>query len=130
MSDNTKNSPELVHWFEIPVNDLAKSAKFYEALFDAPLINHNDNGKVEALVPNGSGTAPCGSLFSDPRRPTQPGSGVILYFLARGGVKRTLHRVVEAGGKVVKPATSIAPNGTIALVADLDGNVIGLHEEP
>ena len=35
-----------------------------------------------------------------------------------------------AGAKIVQPRTEIGPHGTIALIEDLDGNVIGLHANP
>jgi len=36
-------------------------------------------------------------------------------------------RAVAAGGKVVQPTTDLGPHGTIALIRDLDGNVVGIH---
>ncbi|HWO22988.1 MAG TPA: VOC family protein [Kofleriaceae bacterium] len=126
---NAAVTPELVHWFEIPVSDLSKATAFYEAMLDTKLIQHAEDGVAQAMVPNALQTAPCGALFADPTRPPRRGHGTVVYLLARGGVKRTLARAVEAGGKVVKHATPIPPNGTIALVEDPDGNLIGLHDE-
>jgi len=54
----------------------------------------------------------------------------VLYLHATDGVARCLSRAVEAGAKVVQPRTEIGPHGAIALIEDLDGNVIGLHEHP
>jgi uncharacterized protein len=71
-----------------------------------------------------------GALVSDPKRPPRPGSGTVVYLHARDGVARTLSRAIEAGAKVIQPRTPIDPHGTIALIEDLDGNVVGLHEEP
>ena len=54
----------------------------------------------------------------------------MIYLHATDGVSSCLSRAVEAGGKVVQPRTEIGPHGAIALIEDLDGNVIGLHEHP
>lgn len=42
-------------------------------------------------------------------------------------VASAVTRGVAAGAKVVQPATSTGPMGTIALLGDLDGNVFGVH---
>jgi len=36
-------------------------------------------------------------------------------------------RAKQAGGQIVKEKFSIGDYGNIALVSDLDGNIIGLH---
>ena len=35
----------------------------------------------------------------------------------------------KAGGKVVMPRTEIGPQGSIAVMADTEGNQVGLHQE-
>lgn len=126
MTNNTNKHP-VINWFEIPVSDLARSTRLYEAMLDIKLLQIPDAQhaifKGDALEGTG------GALVVDPKRKRGPG-GTTIYLNARDGVDRALARAVEAGAKVVMPPTSIAPNGTIALVEDLDGNVIGLHTEP
>lgn len=36
-------------------------------------------------------------------------------------------RVVEAGGKIERPKTSIGPYGYITLAYDTEGNMFGIH---
>ena len=38
----------------------------------------------------------------------------------------TLEKVTEAGGRVLLPLTTVAPDTTIALFADPEGHVIGI----
>ncbi len=44
-----------------------------------------------------------------------------------GYVEEVLRRVEKAGGKIALPRTSIGEMGYIAMVADTEGNVVGLH---
>ena len=50
----------------------------------------------------------------------------IVYFVTEDCGKAA-QRAKAAGGQIVKDKFSIGQYGNIALVADLDGNIIGLH---
>ncbi len=64
----------------------------------------------------------------DPRRrPTT--DGAIVYLRAKGGIDGCIERATRAGGKVVLPKTGIGDPGYIAIVADTEGNHVGLHME-
>jgi predicted enzyme related to lactoylglutathione lyase len=52
--------------------------------------------------------------------------GVTIY-LDVAAVQPAVDRAVAAGGKIVDPVTDIGPFGTIALIGDSDGNVVGVH---
>jgi len=120
----------IVNWFEIPVTHIAKATAMYEAMLDTKLSLSDFAGVPHAVMSNSDATCLSGALFSDPKRPPRRGSGTVIYLHATDGVARCLARAVEAGAKVVQPRTEIGPHGAIALVEDLDGNVIGLHEPP
>jgi predicted enzyme related to lactoylglutathione lyase len=132
MTTTNTNSPSIkvVNWFDIPVTDIGKAAALYSAMLDRKLELSSFGGVAHALFPHGGENCVSGALVSDAKRPPRPGSGTIIYLAATDGIARCLARAVEAGAKVVQPETSIAPHGSIALIEDLDGNVIGLHEEP
>lgn len=133
----TQVSPQLkqrLHIILLGVNDVAKSAAFYEALgwqrapsshagfvkfdlggFALALISREDFAK-DALQPS-----PQGSGFS----------GVALIHLVRTAdeVAQTLARAVEAGGTLVKPATK-TQWGTAGYFRDPDGHLFEVdHEE-
>lgn len=122
-------SKNVVNWFEIPVTSIERSAAFYGAMLDCKLELSSFGGVPHAVFPH-SEACVGGALISDAKRPPKRGSGTVIYLAASDGLSRCLSRAVEAGAKVVQPATDIGPNGAIALVEDFDGNVIGLHEEP
>ena len=124
----TQTTRNTINWFEIPVRDIAKAKALYGAMLDAELHVADFGGIPHAVFPHGNATV-SGALVVDPKR--SPGaSGPLLYLDAPDGVARCVARALEAGAKLVQPATPIGPHGTIAVIEDLDGNVIGLHEEP
>lgn len=132
MTTKPKNpaAKNIINWFEIPVTDIQKSALLYEAMLDTKLAMSDFGGIPHAVISNGDQTCVSGALVADPKRPPRAGAGTLLYLDAPDGVARCVARAVEAGAKVVQPLTAIDPHGAIALLEDLDGNVIGLHEPP
>ena len=132
MTTTTTNTPSttVVNWFEIPVSDIAKASALYAAMLDTQLQQSVFGGIPHAVLTNQDMSCVSGALVSDPKRPPQRGNGTVIYLHATDGVARCVARAVEAGAKVVQPLTIINPHGTIALIEDLDGNVIGLHEHP
>lgn len=131
MTNQSKDKPivHIVNWFEIPVADLAKASAFYGAMLDCKLNLTDFGGVPHAIFATTDPRAVGGALICDPRRRAMHG-GTTLYLHATDGVARCLSRAVEAGAKVIQPVTPIDPHGTIALIEDLDGNVVGLHEPP
>lgn len=126
MATNTTSSslPLNVNWFEIAVSDLAKATKLYEATFDTALKVAPFNGIPHAIFQAGERSS--GALIQDPARPAKAGHSTVIY-LQVPSVKDALARAAEAGAKIVQPETSIGPQGFVGLIADLDGNVVGLH---
>ena len=123
-------TPKLVHWFEISVTDIVQAAALYEAMLDTKLEHSVFEGIPHAVLSNPDRASLSGTLIADPARPPTRGGGTVLYLRATDGVQRCVARALEAGAKLVQPPTQIGPHGTIALIEDLDGNVVGLHEEP
>lgn len=130
-SPSTSPAPaQLVNWFEIPVSNMTKAKALYEAMLDTKLEVSDFGGIPHAVISNSDHTCVSGALIVDPKRPPKRGSGTVIYLNAADGVDRCLSRALEAGAKVVQPVTSIGEHGTIALIEDLDGNVVGLHAQP
>lgn len=120
----------VVGWFKIPVQDMNRAAKFYEAVFDLKLSRHQLGPLEMAWFPwveKGMG-AP-GSLvrFKEAYKPSL--DGVLVYFTAfSGDVSVELSRVEAAGGKVLQPKRLISSeHGYMGLFLDSEGNRIALH---
>lgn len=104
-----------------PVKDLAKAKSLYGKLLgekpyaDAPYYVGFRVGELEiGLDPNGHKqglTAPLG------------------YFQVED-IQDSLKSLVEAGSSIVSPARDVGKGLLVASVKDVDGNVIGLRQEP
>jgi predicted enzyme related to lactoylglutathione lyase len=115
----------VIDWFEIPTGDLARSAKFYEAVLGVHLKRETFGGVPQAMF-LGSKDGVGGALIQDARRkPTA--EGTLVYLNAGKDLDGCLSRAVSAGGRVVLPKTDIGEPGFIAIFADPDGNTVGLH---
>ena len=128
MTTPATSSPSITHvnWFEIAVSNLDRSAALYEATLATTLERETFMAVPHAMFPCRDGVI--GALITDPARPVRAGHSTVIY-LRVVDVASAVQRAVAAGAKVVRPATSIGPMGTIALLGDLDGNVFGVHAE-
>jgi predicted enzyme related to lactoylglutathione lyase len=116
------NSP--ITWFELPTTDLARARAFYEDVLSVSLRQEVFGGMPMAIFPYEGGVG--GALIQDTRSlPSR--DGAIVYLDTRGELDACLARVARAGGRVLVPRTDIGPPGFIALIADTEGNRVGLH---
>lgn len=114
-------------WFEIPVRDLAAAQRFYETLLGRPMRGTEDVGGEHMAVFAHDKPGAGGCLVQRPGHRAVPG-GTLVYLDSAPSVQAALDRAQAAGGRVVTPRTLIAPGiGYFAHVADVDGNVVGLH---
>jgi predicted enzyme related to lactoylglutathione lyase len=110
-------------WFDIPVADLDRAAKFYSAVlgigvhkeqygdFAFCVFDHQD-GNGGCLVPN---AAEIGA------------GGVMLYLNADGRIRQAVAEVEPHGGRVIEPVHPIGPHGFRAVIHDSEGNRLALH---
>lgn len=128
------NKENIVGWFEIYVEDMARARKFYETVFNIKLeslgVPESEADVREMLTfPGAMGTYGCpGALVYIPGVPIG-GSGIMIYFSCEDcAVEES--RVVDAGGRVEKPKSPIGEYGFVSIVQDSEGNFIGLHTAP
>lgn len=121
MSDNAIT----VNWFEIPVSDMARAAKFYEAILGVDLIPMDMPDIKMKAIPGADGM-PVGALVQTAHN--QPsGTGPLIYLGNGGDLATVLDKVADAGGQVLVPKTDIGQYGYMAQFADTEGNRIALH---
>ncbi|MBB1473037.1 VOC family protein [Luteimonas sp. MC1782] len=128
MEGCAKGNP--VVWFEIHVRDLAKAKAFYEAMLDTtlePLADPTAEGTLAMFAfpadPQGFGAG--GALVHAPD--AQPSAGGLMVYFGSDDCAAPLARALAAGGREVSGKESIGPYGFCAVVADPDGNHVGLH---
>lgn len=111
----------VVH-FEIGVADPSRSKAFYSELFEWK-IEADDNGY--GLVDTETDVGINGGIMGMPQ-------GVPPYVTVYVGVddlETYLERAEALGGRTVRPRMPVGEMGAFALLADPDGNVIGLFQE-
>ena len=118
-----------ISWFEIPVEDLERAKKFYEAIFAATFttMRAGPGGPRLALFPVDPTKAVGGALAQGSGySPTTFGAKV--YLSAGEDLAVVLDRVEDAGGTIAVPKTQISPQfGYMAAFIDTEGNWVGLH---
>lgn len=123
MSDLNTEHNRLV-WFDIPVADVERAAAFYRAVLriDVHVVPMGEGklGVLEHREGNG------GCLVHDPEAINRLG-GILVYLNAAGRIRDAVRQAEALGGRVLEPITHIGEHGFRAIVADSEGNRIGLH---
>lgn len=118
-----------VGWFEIYVQDIERAKRFYEAVFQVKLEQLNSPAGMETemwafpMVKDARGIT--GALVKMKDGPSG-GNSVLVYFMCTDCAIEAA-RAAVSGGKIVREKVSIGQYGFISLVADTEGNMIGLH---
>lgn len=118
----------VVH-FEIPVTDMERAVRFYEAVFATGLTRQVVDGHEMAFFPRADGRPGASGALAkgDVYVPTK--AGAILYFDVPQ-IEPVLERAVVQGGKVLYPKKDIGEGGFVAEIEDSEGNRIALSAPP
>lgn len=116
---------DAINWFEIPVRDLDRATRFYEAMLDKKLKREIFGGMQMATFQTSDRADVGGSLVLDPKR--EPSGAGALVYLDAPDLDDCISRAKKAGGTVELPKTDIGDPGHIAIVRDTEGNRVGLH---
>lgn len=121
--DNMKNIISIV---EIPVTDLSRSIKFYQAVLGMVIEEVDMGGTRMGVLPGDDKTVNVVLVKGDDYTPAT--GGVVVYLNAGDDLQPMLDNVAKNGGQVIVPKTAISPAmGYFALFLDVEGNKIGLH---
>lgn len=123
----------MVNWFELPVTDMDRAVKFYNAVFNIEISIHEMGPLVMGWFPfteaqNSPGAAGSLVLHKEAYIPSSD-KGALIYFSSRtGNLEDELSRIEAAGGKILQPKTQISEEyGYMALFLDTEGNRVALH---
>lgn len=116
----------IANWFEVPVKDLERAARFYEKVFEVKLTHEVMGGMKMAMFPflNGSPGAAGTLMHADSYVPSH--AGTVVYFSVED-IEEILRRVSANGGRTLMPKTDIGQYGFIAQYEDTEGNRLALH---
>jgi uncharacterized protein len=121
-------SVNILNWFEISVNDIARAKKFYETIFSIEMQEMEMMGMKMAFFPGDDMRSKVGGgLVQGPmHKPSADGAKV--YLNANDGMEGILAKIEPAGGKVTMPKTLITEDiGYMAWFIDSEGNGMALH---
>lgn len=121
----------MVGWFEIPVEDMNRAQKFYEAVFSVTIQVQDFGGVLMGWFPFAEDKpGASGSLIKQESYTPSSSDGVLVYF-ASVDVAIELAKVEAHGGKIIQGKTQISPEiGYMAIFIDSEGNRIALHSRP
>jgi uncharacterized protein len=108
-------------YLEIPTTNIPRSVDFYTKVFGWKTRKRGDGA-----VAFDDGVEVSGSWVTG--RPSSSNPGLLVYVMV-DSVNKTVESIKAHGGRIVQPLGADAPEKT-ARFADLDGNVLGLYEEP
>lgn len=118
----------LMPWFEIYVEDMTRARTFYEGLLGVELtVEDMPGGEMEMYLFPGEMDLPgaAGALIKHPiRGPNEQGH--LLYFSVPD-CEVTAQWAAAADVPVFVEKQSIGEHGFIAIIADSEGNAVGLH---
>lgn len=119
---------DFVSWFEIPVYDIHRAAKFYNDIYSMEMEVGYNGDFAMAYFPAYKGIG--GALIAGPGCIPND-TGVLIYLNAGNDLDSVLGRVELAGGRVIMSKTLISESaGNFALFIDSEGNRLALHEGP
>jgi uncharacterized protein len=126
LNKKNKNMINPVNWFEIAVSDLARAKKFYGAVFACEFTDIPMGDEMMAMFPwTPGGTNASGALVTGPNyAPSMTGTKI--YFTCQD-VNTEAALVESNGGKIIVPKMNLGEFGFMALFADTEGNLVGLH---
>jgi uncharacterized protein len=116
----------VVH-FEIPVTDMDRAIRFYEAVFVIKLMRQEVDGYTMAFFPRADGKPGASGALAKGDVYVPSKAGAILYFDVRR-IDPVLERAAVQGGKVLYPKKDIGEAGFVAEIEDSEGNRIALSE--
>ncbi|WP_111709310.1 VOC family protein [Lutibacter citreus] len=122
----------LVCWFQIPVNDMARAVKFYETIFSVKIKVENFGEELIGWFPASEDkTAPNagGQLIFNPKYYKPNPNGTLIYFASQtNNLNDELSRIEAAGGKVIVEKMQITEKiGFMGAFIDSEGNRMALH---
>ncbi len=114
----------VVH-FEIPVTDMDRAIRFYEAVFAVKLSRQEVDGYIMAFFPRADGKPGASGALAKGDVYLPAKSGAVLYFDVPA-IEPVLEGARAHGGAVLYPKKDIGEAGFVAEIEDSEGNRIAL----
>lgn len=121
--------PSAVNWFQIPATDFTRARTFYETICGFWLEKMDGPPNMEMWAfPADWRSGEVGGALVCGEGAVPSAAGTMVFLNADPDLQAVLDRVEGAGGKVLVPKTATTMDGGyFALIADTEGNTVGLH---
>jgi uncharacterized protein len=118
-----------LNWFQIPASDGARARTFYETICDVQLRELMPGGPMQMYgFPVEAAKGEIGGAIVSGEGAVPSATGTIVFLRGDPDLQTVLDRVEGAGGKILMPKTKIDDEtGYFAMIADTEGNTVGLH---
>jgi uncharacterized protein len=123
--------PSAINWFQIPASDFARAKTFYETICGFSLEKMEGPPHMEMWAfPADRRSGEIGGHLVSGEGAVPSASGTVVFLNADPDLQVVLDRVEGAGGKVLMPKTPTSMDaGYFAMIADTEGNTVGLHSQ-
>jgi uncharacterized protein len=118
-----------VNWFQIPAADMTRARTFYETICGYALeqLELPSTMQMWAFPADRRGGEVGGALVCG-EGAVASATGTMVFLNGDPDLQVMLDRVEAAGGKILAPKTAIGMDaGYFAIIADTEGNTVGLH---
>ena len=121
--------PSAVNWFQIPVSDISRARAFYETICGLALQKLEGPPHLEMWAfPADRRSGEIGGHLVSGEGAVPSATGTVVFLNADPDLQVALDRVEGAGGRILMPKTPTTMDaGSFALIADSEGNTVGLH---
>lgn len=119
-----------ITWFQIPASDIARAKTFYETICGYPLEKMDVPPPMEMWgFPGDWRVGGVGGALVAGEGAVPSATGTAVFLNADPDLQAVLDRVEGAGGSILMPKTAIGMDdaGSFAMIADTEGNTVGLH---
>jgi predicted enzyme related to lactoylglutathione lyase len=122
---------DKVAWFELPADDTQRASDFYEKTFGWNMSDMGPGSKMAITAQSDDQGQPIqnGAINGDISQRTDTFTQPTIV-IEVSDINDRIAKAEAAGGRVVKPAEKLdGMNAMFALVADTEGNVVGLLQD-
>ncbi len=107
-------------YFEIPSKDLGKAEEFYKTVFGWKFNKEESSPNYSSFE---TSNPPHGGIEK-----MEPFNNGVVIYIQVDDVAETLRKIKDAGGNIVREKTEIPNIGYFGLLADPDGNIMGIFQ--
>ena len=115
-------------WIEIPVKDLERAMRFYQAVFGLKPTEIGDDGvRRTTVLANMTQEGRPGISLNQTQNFEPSNRGPLVYIDTGEDLTQQFSRIEPAGGKQVEPKTSMGDAGYYATFLDSEGNLLAMY---